>query len=320
MNANKQKSAQPLVSVIIPCFNCATYIKDALDSVMQQDYAPIEIVIVDDGSTDSSKEVITQYDGPIRFFSQKNQGPAAARNRAVAESKGEYLAFLDGDDIWMPGKLALQMEYILQHPQTHIVYGGFLFWHVDSDSNNYPTPLDFVKDHIDNGLDESLSGWIYHKLLLDSHICIITAVIRRSLFDQLNGFNEDLPTGEDYDFWIRASRLTEVARFSNIFSLYRINKASTTHVPRPENNEYRVLKKHMKAYGLTSPDGHSISTAEIQGRLFQLNFDHAYLHFWHGSACIAYKGFKQAASHTSLNIKLLLYLVLAKLRCLIQGK
>lgn len=306
--------SQPLVSVIVPTFNCAQFLPEALDSILVQHYANLEIIVVDDGSRDSSADIAEGYGPPVRVIRQKNQGPAAARNRAAREAKGTYLAFLDGDDLWLPGKLKAQVEYLLAHPEAGIVYASFKRWRMN-EAGGYPSKETVITSMQDGGIDENCSGWIYHKLLLDSMIHIITAMIPRTLFETLGGFDESLRVGEDYDFWLRASRLVQAHKLTRDVALYRVNPASTTHIPRPICNEWIVLDRAVQKYGLASPDGTTISQTKMQARLFGLAFAHGYTHFWHGAPCIAHEAFRDALRYKKNKLKPVAYFLLSYLRC-----
>ncbi|MEA5619903.1 glycosyltransferase family A protein [Cronbergia sp. UHCC 0137] len=109
----------PLVTVIIPVYNYANYIAATLDSVFAQTYCPIEVIVVDDGSTDNSADIVRSYP-EVQYFYQSNQGAAVARNMAIAQSTGEYIAFLDADDYWKPNKLKVQMKYMMDNPEIRI--------------------------------------------------------------------------------------------------------------------------------------------------------------------------------------------------------
>ncbi len=308
----------PLVSVIVPAHNCAAYLPAALDSILTQQYPNLEVIVVDDGSSDGSAEIAERYGPPVKVVRQKNQGPAAARNRGATEAQGQYLAFLDGDDLWLPGKLVAQMKHLLAHPEIGIVYGGFQCWHANKDGT-YPPPECFFPDRQRDGLDMGLSGWIYHRQLLDSYICIITAVIPRRLFETLGGFDESLRVGEDYDFWLRASQIVPAHKLSRNVSLYRANPASTTHILRPVNNEQVVLLRAVEKYGLASPDGAAITSAQLEDRLFKLAFGHGYMHFWGGSPCVALVAFRDALGHKRKRLRTVAYLLLAYVRCALFG-
>ena len=108
----------PLVSVIIPTYNRAEIIEEAVDSVLAQDYKDFELIVVDDGSTDNTSEVLATYGDDIRVLYQENKGVSAARNRGISEAAGKLIAFLDSDDLWMPQKLTTQVEFFRHFHQT----------------------------------------------------------------------------------------------------------------------------------------------------------------------------------------------------------
>jgi len=112
-----------MISVVVPVFNGAAYIAQAIDSVLGQTLAPDEVIVVDDGSSDSTADIVKRYQPHVLYRRQVNQGPGAARNLGIRESKGELLAFLDSDDIWLPEKLRVQKMALDQDPRLHLVFG-----------------------------------------------------------------------------------------------------------------------------------------------------------------------------------------------------
>ncbi len=116
------------VSVIIPTHNRAKFLMEALESVYSQTFKPFEIIVVDDGSTDNTRTALSKSEFNVKYVYQKNSGPAAARNRGISEAKGEWIAFLDADDAWLPGKLAMQLEFIRKNPDVAMVCGKTLPW------------------------------------------------------------------------------------------------------------------------------------------------------------------------------------------------
>src|SRR5215510_11775591 len=122
----------PLVSIIIPAYNSAAYIEEAIRSALEQDYEEKEIIVVDDGSTDSTPDILKSLQEQIVVLSQVNAGAGAARNRGLKHAKGTYIAFLDSDDFWVPGKLRLQIEYLEEKPKVGAVCSKWLLWHADA--------------------------------------------------------------------------------------------------------------------------------------------------------------------------------------------
>jgi glycosyltransferase involved in cell wall biosynthesis len=118
----------PLVSVIVPTYNYAEFIGEAIKSVLDQTIQDFEILVIDDGSTDNTKEVVLSFGDKVRYFYQSQQGPAKARNKGIVESKGEYIAFLDADDVWLPSKLEKQVNLFRSNPKLGmVVTDNFLF-------------------------------------------------------------------------------------------------------------------------------------------------------------------------------------------------
>ncbi|MDB9372549.1 glycosyltransferase family 2 protein [Nodularia sphaerocarpa] len=189
----------PLVTVIIPVYNYANYIAATLDSVFAQTYRPIEVIVVDDGSTDNSAEIVRAYP-EVQYFYQSNQGVSVARNVAIAAAKGEFLAFLDADDLWKPDKLSLQIAYMLENPDIGIT-GTKSINFLESDTQLPPWLRD--KPH-----------WEEVREILPS-----TIVVHKSVFSQIGVFSPDYRASEDTEWQWRA-------KDANI-SIFNINEILT---------------------------------------------------------------------------------------------
>jgi glycosyltransferase involved in cell wall biosynthesis len=179
-----------MISVVMPVYNQARYIMRAVESVWAQDVPDVEIVIIDDGSTDETGVVLRSLAGKenVRCLTQENAGPAAARNRAIRESRGEWIAFLDGDDYWLAGKLKAQLR-VLEERGGEFAYCGAII--VDDDGRTIST-------HPAVAPDSLLSSLVWGNL-----ISTPTVIVRRSLLDRVGLFDEALWTGEDWDLWLR---------------------------------------------------------------------------------------------------------------------
>jgi glycosyltransferase involved in cell wall biosynthesis len=284
--------SRPLVSVIVPTYNCERFIGEAIGSVLAQSYEPLEVIAVDDGSVDGTVRLLRDFGERVRVFTQVNRGPAAARNHAVQHARGEYLAFLDGDDLWLPGQPAVLMDHVERQPQTRVIYGDWAVWHPQSDGSFAPLPRFELNDEA--AVDTAGSGWVYSRLLFDSIIHIIAAVIHRSVYDTVHGFDETLRTGSDYDFWLKVSRAFPVVKLDRPVAVYRQNHASVTYTVRRENNAYRLLKRAIDTYGLIDSAGHRVAPAAVARRLADLAFVHGYRHYWNGDAHVAHQSFVQS--------------------------
>lgn len=180
------------VSVIIPTYNRAGSLGTAIDSVLAQDYGNTEILVIDDGSTDYTPAMLNEYKDRIRVLTQVNKGVSAARNRGIRESTGGFIALLDSDDRWEPGKLSCQMEFFNTHPTAMICQTEEIWIRKGKRVNPG------VKHR-------KMSGMIFEPCL---DLCLVSpsaVMMRRQLFDQKGLFNESFPVCEDYDLWLRIS-------------------------------------------------------------------------------------------------------------------
>ncbi len=210
----------PLVSVVIPAYNAAEFLGDALLSVRGQRYAPLEVIVVDDGSADATPEVVSRCGADLAYVRQPQRGAAAARNRGLAEARGEVVAFLDADDVWPDGALASQVNRLQAPPGADIVVGRSAF---------LPAPA-----------DETGDSWFVP--LLGS------AVFRRAAFDRVGGFDETLRCSEDQDWFLRARELgVRIASNEAVCLLYRVRPGSLTRAAdRPSGYQLtRVLKQSL---------------------------------------------------------------------------
>lgn len=192
------KPDTPFFSVIIPTYNRQHLFEIALNSVLNQTYKDFEVIIVDDGSTDQTSEVIRNLvDTRIKYLYQENRGVSHARNRGLEISNGKFMAFLDSDDRWVPQKLHIVNELIKQHPQVSI-------FHTDEIWYKGGRLLNQKKKH------KKPSGYVYLKALPQCCIGMSTSVVKREVLENIGLFDESLPACEDYDFWLRATHSFEV--------------------------------------------------------------------------------------------------------------
>lgn len=193
-------SNMPKVSVIIPTYNYGQYIDKSIDSVLSQTYTDFEIIVVDDGSTDNTKTIIeTKYGSKVRYFYQKNKGAPAARNKGIAESVGEYLVFLDADDIFYPDNLEKKVDLLDKRKNDGFVYSDG--YYVNEQSNKMAKSSSWLL----SAAGEKLSGDIFLKLLEGYKIETIAAFFRRATIIDAEGFDEKLLCLQDYDLILRVS-------------------------------------------------------------------------------------------------------------------
>ena len=231
----------PLVSVIIPVRNGRSYIEEAIASILIQSFQNFEIVVINDGSTDGDYETLCTIDSRIRVLHLPGNGVSTARNHGMHAARGELIAFLDADDVWFPGKLAAQVRYLNTHPEVGVVFGGFLKWEAGTEGV-IPPANDLMSDcEALTQPETSRSGWLYSRLLLGLLVGMNTAVVRRSVVHSIGGFNVSMRQGEDYDFWLKASRIAEMHSLNGNVALYRIHPSSAMHRLARDNALITVL-------------------------------------------------------------------------------
>lgn len=301
----------PLVSVIIPVRNCASYILEAVNSVLLQDFADFELLVIDDGSDDWSYSELEKIDRRIRVIRTSGLGVSSARNLGMRQATGSLIAFLDADDVWFPGKLTAQIRYFQQRPDVGVVFGGFLRWHINHDGSFPPAEALMIDCSSIDQCEQNRSGWLYSRLLCGLLVGMNTAVIRREVYEAIGGFNEAMRQGEDYDFWLKASRIYEMHALDSPVALYRIHGASAMHRLAEENHLFVLLVSASMRWGLTAPNGDHLTEQRFNARLGQVAFDHGYAHFWHGKRNISRKHFIASLRLKYQIIKSLAYLVLS---------
>jgi len=287
----------PLVSVIMPSYNTSQYIQEAIDSVLAQDYPNKELIVIDDGSTDSTVDLIRAYGDRVTLLTQKNQGSAVARNAGIAAAQGKYIAFLDSDDAWLPGKLTTQVRYLEQHPDIGMIYGRWHVWKPQPDGHFASADTIDPESTEPTRLVEEGSGWLYNRLLFTSLLHTITVMARRSLIDEVGTFDVDLKRGQDYDYWIRASRVTQIHQIDQVLALYRLHGEGCAKKWPHVNYEKLVVENALARWGHQGPTGELTKKREIEARLSETCFSFGYHHYWEGSPQLASKAFMQSLRH-----------------------
>lgn len=220
----------PKVSVIIPTYNYARYLPDAIESVLSQTFSDYEIVVVDDGSTDNTVEVLQPYMGKIKYIYKENGGLSSARNVGIQNSICEYLVFLDSDDMLMPDKLRIQTAILDDNPEVGFVYSDEYIMHGEDKDNMYRAREG----------RQLPSGNIFKEFFLNSFIAVMTVMVRRSCLDQVGLFDEGLPCNEDDDLWLRILAKWP-ATFSDYPSAIRRIHSSNMSRDRLKIEKYLVI-------------------------------------------------------------------------------
>lgn len=212
----------PLVSVIIPVFNGERFLRDAVQSVLAQKHSPVEIIIVDDGSTDGTATVAGNLPGTVRYLHQANQGPAAARNRGIEHAQGSLIAFADADDLWPAGKLKLQLPYLIKDPAIDIVIGR-------------------IQQVL---LSETRAEEIGEPAF---SVNLGSAILRRSVFESVGLFDETMRYSEDVDWFMRAREDgAAIVTLDAVTLFYRQHEQNMTRgKSTSELNVLKALKKSL---------------------------------------------------------------------------
>jgi hypothetical protein len=290
-------AAAPLVSVVIPTYNCEPYIRETIESVLAQRHRPIEVIVVDDGSSDRTPDIAASFGEPVRVVRQINQRVCAARNRGFAESKGEFVCFLDHDDVWFPWKLSRQLEAFAARPDAGVVFTEFLNWFPGNDGR-FPEPASLAP--ADDGLppfDPEHTGWIYHQFMLDCWALTSSAMIRREVFAASGGFDPALPYSEDWDLWLRLAREVPFVRLARVSTLYRQHPGQGNRVLRPVDYRTRMLEAAARRWGLASRDGRSVPEAMFHHRLAAYHMEFGLHQLRHAQLAPALGAFLRAWRH-----------------------
>lgn len=271
-----------LVSTIVPVYNGERYLPEALDSVLAQTYQNVEIIIVDDGSTDSSRTIAEKYASlhpqRIRVIHQTNGGTGAARNAAMAAAHGRYIAMLDQDDLWTPLHLAEAVAVLEGDPSVGLVHANIqiLEWNADSFRLS-PRPMSSIwRD----------SGDAFTTLLLRrAHIACLTTVFRRSLVDSLGGFDPSFYRlgNDDRDMWLRISKIAGIRYLDSIHGAWRRHDDNQSgNYERMQEGQFLLVDRHA-----VGPDRHLRNRA-MAAIYAETGYDQLHREGSRGKAAVSY--------------------------------
>ncbi len=221
----------PLVSIVVPNYNYGQFVCEAVESALAQSYKAIEVIVVDDGSTDDSAKKLQRFGPRIQVISQSNQGLSAARNRGMQASRGELIAFLDADDLFHSGKISEQVSYLYRHEQVSLLATGV-------EQGEAPTWAG-LSSRCDLSRSVPLTR---NDLILRTQFLPSSVIMRTAVFRELGGFNPVLQAFEDREYWIRIAKRFGVAKLVAPWTFYRTQHVSMSHnVARLEKFERIVL-------------------------------------------------------------------------------
>jgi len=306
----------PQVSVIIPAYNCALYIAETIKSILAQGINDLEIIVINDGSTDNTAAIARSFGTPVKVFEQSNAGVCSARNHGIREATGEFIALVDHDDYWLPTKLSNQLAAFAANPQVDVVFSDFVWWHTNEATGMFANAVAFESQALPQGIDIVFSGWIYHQMLIDSYILTSTALARAHVVRNANGFDESLPFSEDWDFWLRVSRTSQFLKLKEKTTLYRQHPTQGSRVLRDVDYRTRLLENASRQWGLCSPDGQCMPRAQFKRQLAKYSAEFGLGHLKNASAVsrrIAVRSFLKAFFIDPTYWRSLAYLVVVPL-------
>jgi glycosyltransferase involved in cell wall biosynthesis len=205
---------KPKVSVVIPAYNSENLIAETIESVFNQTYQNYEIIAVDDGSTDGTLNVLRRYTPRVKVLTKQNGGPASARNLAIQNSSGEYIAFLDNDDLWVEGKLEEQVAFLDSHTDIGLLFSEALMFSQENGERRILRKIGYTVDPT------------FYLLLFGNFIPSCTVVIRRACVDKVGLLNESLIGTDDYEYWMRIARAFPMAAIPKPLAYYRIHEGN----------------------------------------------------------------------------------------------
>lgn len=302
----------PKISIVIPAYNAEAFLGQTIASISAQSFDNFEIIVVDDGSTDATAEIASTADPRVRVVQQRNQGIAVARNVGISESRGEWIAFLDHDDLWHPHKLKAQTEVLERDPGCGIVYGEFLRW-------NPLTPPQFLDETLDSRrIVPDLSGFILPRLIHTNWVLLSTAVIRRSVFDAVGCFDPAMPPADDWDLMLRAAEHFRFVKLAQPLALYRVHPGQTSLKLTPRNIEYELRCRALER--LRALDGEVVDMKGIRLRQFRALFNYGLAQYGAGLYREACASFLSSLRFRAISGKTVVYAAASCARSILQKR
>ncbi|OKH34566.1 glucosyl transferase [Calothrix sp. HK-06] len=229
-----------IVTVVIPAYNASEYLAETITSVLQQTFANFEIIVVDDGSKDNTMDIVhsfSQQDSRVKLISQKNQGVSVARNTGIKNAQGEFIAFLDADDVWLPQKLALHVQHLSDNPSLGMSFGRVEFMNSDgrlTGQRSNPRLKDITPQHL------------YQE---NPAVTPSNAVIRRRVLEQIGGFDLDLSGFADVELFLRVScKGCQVEGLDEVLVLYRTSTGGMSSQLHRMEEEWNCLNRKVQYY------------------------------------------------------------------------
>jgi glycosyltransferase involved in cell wall biosynthesis len=243
----------PKISVVIPTFNSAQYLPAAIESVLAQDYKNLEIVVVDDGSSDDTAAVVARFGKFVEYIRLENNGggPARPRNIGIRAASGDYVALFDSDDLMLPGKLKEQAEFLTEFKDIPLVFTNFRNFSREDE----PSLPDFLSDHTDFQVMPKIplkknwyrltSSLAYETLIPDTYIGTSGVMFRKRLIDEAGYFDETISNSDDVEFFFRVSRRFDLGYINHVYHRRRIHAKNISSRPKALDARLRVYSRQI---------------------------------------------------------------------------
>ena len=217
------KKLTPVVSVIVPSYNSAKYLKECLESVFAQEYSNYEVIVVDDGSTDQTQSVVADFKN-VQYLYQENQGHAAALNRGVVEAKGDYLAFIDSDDLWTEDKIQIQMAYAVTHPEVDMIFP-------------------YTRQFFSNDIDDEVKKKIQVNEIMPGYFVGGMLISKKALI-KFDPFSSDQTIGHFIDWYMKAvEKGANITLLREVLYLRRIHNNNMGITQKEEKHRFAIILK-----------------------------------------------------------------------------
>ena len=296
----------PKISVIIPTFNAAQYLPAAIESVLGQDYKNLEIVVVDDGSSDDTPAVIARYGKFVEYIRLENNGggPARPRNIGIRAASGDYIALFDSDDLMLPGKLNEQAEFLSEFKDIPLVFTNFRNFSRDDE----PALPDFLSDHTDFQAMPKIplkknwyrltSSLAYETLIPDTYIGTSGVLFRKKLVDEVGYFDESIGNSDDVEFFFRVSRRFDLGYVNQVFHRRRLHAKNISSRPK-------ALVARLSVYSRQIPVTKSAKARRDLGIILsKILFSIGYLERRRGERSKALRYYLRSWSHYKTNLRI----------------
>ena len=258
-----------MISVIIPTYNSTKYIGEAINSVLRQTFTDYEIIVVDDGSTDNIKEIIDNNFPQVRYYYLPHRGVSRARNYGIQRARGEFIAFLDADDLWLPEKLEKQIGVFNADQELMLVFTEHRFF----DSNG-------IREATFSKKERLMTGDIVKNIFLYSHVALPTVMVRKNVFQEIGYFEENLNVAEDDNLWIRIALKFRIHLLDEVLVHCRMTENSLSRIT---SNVVTGVLKNVELIENKYPDLRKrLGRVNIRRKKSYIYSDYGYFYFSNG--------------------------------------